>query len=393
MSTNAISSPAAPGPAPGEPAPWFQAQALDGRSNYKFDTTGGRFILMLFFGSAREPVVADALRLLAANRDQFDDRNACFFGITIDPDDVAAGRIRKRMPGIRYFLDYDRAVSRLYGAAGAEGAMYLPYWLLLDRAMRVIGRFPLNRGADAFAALRQAIAAPTMPDWAPVLMAPAVFEPEFCATLIDYHRARGDEESGVMRDEQGRSELVLDNNFKRRRDCIIDDQALRGAARARIVTRLLPMVERVFQFKATRMERYLIGCYEGESGGFFSAHRDNTTYSTAHRRFAVTINLNAEDYDGGELRFPEYGDRTYRPPTGGAVVFSCGLLHEATRVTRGRRLAFLPFIYDEAAAEIRERNNRYLGDSVAPYRIAPMTSPGLEFSADGEAAHEPDGDR
>ena len=56
-------------------------------------------------------------------------------------------------------------------------------------------------------------------------------------------------------------------------------------------------------------------------GAVFHPHRDSTTQGTAHRRFACSINLNAGDFDGGDLRFPEYGMRTYRPPTGGAVVF------------------------------------------------------------------------
>jgi len=75
-----------------------------------------------------------------------------------------------------------------------------------------------------------------------------------------------------------------------------------------------------------------------------------------HRRFAVSINLNAEGVEGGDLRFPEFGSRTYRPPTGGAVVFCCALLHEATPVTRGRRYAFLPFLYDVDGQQIREAN-------------------------------------
>ena len=358
-------------PGPGEPAPWFRAVALDGRNDYQFDTAGGRHILMLFLGSAREPRSAAALRTVAAHRARLDDRRACFFGITIDPEDAPAGRIRKQMPGIRFFLDYDRAISRLYGAAAAQGGRIRPFWLLLDPAMRVVDAFAIDRGEDAFAALERAMSLPAMPDWAPVLMAPAIFEPAFCATLIDYHGRHGDEESGVMRDVDGKSERIIDHQYKRRRDCLIHDELLRRQAQARIMARLLPMVERAFQFKATRMERYLVGCYDGGSGGFFSAHRDNTTYSTAHRRFAVTINLNADDYDGGELRFPEYGERTYKPPTGGAVVFSCGLLHEATPVTRGRRLAFLPFLYDEEAAEIRERNNHLLGESISPYRAVP----------------------
>jgi predicted 2-oxoglutarate/Fe(II)-dependent dioxygenase YbiX len=81
----------------------------------------------------------------------------------------------------------------------------------------------------------------------------------------------------------------------------------------------------------------------------------------------VSINL-SDDHVGGDLRFPEFGDRTYRPPLGGAVVFSCSLLHEATAVTGGRRFAFLPFLYDEDGARIREANNQFLGDGVGSYR-------------------------
>ena len=54
--------------------------------------------------------------------------------------------------------------------------------------------------------------------------------------------------------------------------------------------------------------------------------------------------------------------RTYRAPTGGAIVFSCSLLHEATPVTKGERFVILPFLYDEAAASIRLRNAMQLAD-------------------------------
>ena len=54
-----------------------------------------------------------------------------------------------------------------------------------------------------------------------------------------------------------------------------------------------------------------------------------------HRRFAVTLNLN-DGFEGGELWFQEFGPRRYRPPPGGAAVFSCSLLHEARPVTAGR---------------------------------------------------------
>src|SRR4029078_7193613 len=90
------------------------------------------------------------------------------------------------------------------------------------------------------------------------------------------------------------------------------------------------------------------------------AHRDNTTKGTAHRRFAVTINLNTEEFDGGELRLPEFCDKSYRAPPGGAVVFSCSLLHEALPVTKGTRYAYLPFLYNDEDAKLRQENKKYL---------------------------------
>ncbi|MEQ1490603.1 MAG: 2OG-Fe(II) oxygenase [Terricaulis sp.] len=244
-------------------------------------------------------------------------------------------------------------------------------WLLFDPTLRVLAVWPL---ADADAALRVFDAAPS-PDQhsgagnAPVLIAPNVFEREFCTRLIEYYRTQGARPSGItQQDASGRTFVALDDSFKRRNDCLVDDAALREAIMQRIYWRLSPMIERAFMWRATRMERYLIPCYDAETQGFFKPHRDNTTHGTSHRRFAVTINLNAGDYEGGDLRFPEFGSRTYRAPTGGAVVFSCGLLHEATPVTKGERYAFLPFLYDDEAAKVREANNQYLDETLQHYR-------------------------
>jgi predicted 2-oxoglutarate/Fe(II)-dependent dioxygenase YbiX len=131
--------------------------------------------------------------------------------------------------------------------------------------------------------------------------------------------------------------------------------------------RIVPEILKIHQFEVTRMERYIVSCYAAEDGGHFRAHRDNTTKGTAHRRFAVSINLNA-DFNGGEVSFPEYGPRSFKPPPGGAVVFSCSLLHAVSKVTRGQRYAFLPFLYDDAAAKIREQNNAFLGEGVGAYK-------------------------
>jgi predicted 2-oxoglutarate/Fe(II)-dependent dioxygenase YbiX/peroxiredoxin len=352
---------------PGDHAPWFQVPVLAGAPRYAFNTVAGRYILMLFFGSAGLEKSAEALRLLAQNRGLFDDENACFFGVTVDPNDEAQGRIAQQLPGIRFALDYQREVSTIYGAAA--GDQYRPQWLLISPALRVVGKFGLADGEKAIAALREALAAPQEDIWAPVLRVPNVLEPEFCRTLIGLYEENGGQDSGFMRDVDGKTIGIIDHSFKQRRDFNIEDEALRRALAVRLNRRLVPAVRNAFQFDATRMERYMVACYEAEAG-HFRPHRDNTTKGTAHRRFAVTINLNAGEFEGGDLRFPEFGPRTYRAPTGGAIVFSCSLLHEATPVTSGRRYAFLPFLYDEEAARIREANNAHLGEGMAEYRMS-----------------------
>lgn len=357
----------------GEAAPLFEGAALDGNDRFSFDTVAGRLVVMLFAGSASWAPCTEALALLTRNADLFDDQNAAFFGVTIDPTDAPKGRIARRIPGIRWFKDYDARISVLYGAARGEGGQssYVPHWLLLDSTLRLVMRVPIADGEHLFSALRAMLAAGPEQTHAPVLMVPRVLEPELCRTLIRLYDENGGKPSGFMRERQGKTVAVMDDGFKRRADYYIQDPALMDALLNRLRRRLIPEIVRAFQYQPTRIERWMVGCYDSETGGFFRPHRDNTTAGTAHRVFACTINLNAEEYDGGDLRFPEYGSRSYRAPTGGAVIFSCSLQHEALPVTRGRRYAFLPFFYDEAKAQLRERNQIHFAAGEGSYRADP----------------------
>ncbi len=355
----------APGPLlPGDPAPWFHAPTA-ANPRYNFASVGGRYVLLVFPGPASHPGAADAHRLLRAARAEglLDDTRCAGFAVSIDPADDAAGGPRDAIPGLRIFRDRDGAVSRLYGVLqpGEKPdwpSRYFPSALLLDPLLRVmvsaeIGELPTI--LDLLKRLPPPERHAGMEVPAPVLVLPRIFEPEFCRRLVALYEAHGGEESGFMVERGGKTLGRLDPSTKRRKDHEIQEEPLRAAMRARIVRRLVPEIAKAFQFKATRIERYIVACYDGREGGFFRAHRDNTTPGTAHRRFAVTINLN-DDFDGGELWFPEFGPRRYRPPMGGAVVFSCSLLHEATPVTRGLRYATLPFLYDDAAAKVRDAN-------------------------------------
>ena len=358
---------------PGDPAPWFVAPSST-NPRYHFDSVAGRYVVLSFFGSAATPGMREMLAQIMRRTDVFEDEHAAFFGVSCDPDDQRQQRVNERIPGFRVFWDFGLKISTLYGACEASSPQrtvpYRAISFVLDPRLRVLAALPIadpvehaRRLADFVAGLPPlGVRRPGQPA-APVLLVPQIFEPEFCRSLIDLYDRHGGEDSGFMTtDAGGKTVGVIDYGRKRRRDQLIDDPDLRRGVRERIERRLLPELRRAFQFRANFIERYIVACYDAGEGGYFRPHRDNTTKGTAHRRFAVTINLNAEEYEGGDLCFPEFGRVSYRAPTGGAILFSCSLMHEALPVTRGRRYCVLPFLYDEAGARVREANLDYLAD-------------------------------
>jgi len=361
----------------GEPAPWFRART-SANPSYAFDTVGGRYVVLCFLGSASLPPSQRALAAIASNRALFDDDIVSLFIVSNDTEDEKQGRLKDALPGIRVVWDGDAAVAKKYGAINLDAgeqdaqAQLRPMWMVLDPTLRILHMRPMageGQGQSIFDYLRNLPPPARYAGFevqAPVLILPNVFEADFCRKLISLYDEHGGEESGFMREIDGKTVKIHDHNHKRRKDHEIKDAAIIKDAQTRILRRVVPEIMKVHQFHVTRMERYIVCCYSAEDKGHFNSHRDNTTAGTAHRRFAVSINLNA-DFDGGEVSFPEYGPRSFKAPPGGAVVFSCSLLHRVSQVTRGRRYAFLPFLYDDAAAKVREANNKFLGEGVGAY--------------------------
>jgi predicted 2-oxoglutarate/Fe(II)-dependent dioxygenase YbiX len=335
---------------PGEPAPLFTAPSHV-NPEFSFGSLGGRYILLAFLpapGPERDAALAQVEARLGAFNDEH-----LFFGVL--PDRESFEGIGEQLP-LRWFLDEQGEIARRYGMVDAAGALQ-PGWVVVDPSLRLMTLRPLSDGAE----ILHAYAGFGSPDHhagvalhAPVLIVPRVFEPSVCEALIETYRRQGGRVSGVMRERDGQTYGVVDS-FKRRQDVSLDEGPLKEAVRTRLLRRLIPEIAKAFSFKVTRVERWTIACYSAETGGYFRAHRDNGTPGTAHRKFACSINLN-DAFEGGELVFPEYGWRRYRPPVGGAVVFGCGLLHEVFPVTKGERFAYLPFFYDEEGARVREAN-------------------------------------
>lgn len=226
-------------------------------------------------------------------------------------------------------------------------------WAAIDAAGRVLagGELRPNQVTHLAARVRAAFASPEsapgtpLSRTAPVLIVAEVLTPELCARLVEYFEHSDSHPSGVLDLSGPKPEWRPDPAIKRRRDLMLEDPALIREIEQCVAARVLPEIRRCFQYAVTHHEPFKLVCYE-EGSGYFRPHRDNETSDTHYRRFAMTINLNTGDYEGGALQFPEFGPATYRSPRGGAIVFSCSLLHEATDVVSGRRYALLGFFYN-----------------------------------------------
>jgi peroxiredoxin len=340
----------------GDPVPWFSAP-LVGEGAFNLQVAAGRWIVLAFLGSPANPRVQEELTALLQEAKLFHEDRIVFYGVLTAPPREIAHYTALNTSAISFIADYDGAVSRAFGAAE------MPRTVVLDPMLRAITDIPWDYAAGHTQSVRNVLQslppvddAAGVPLYAPVLVVPRVLDFQLCDFLVDFYEKLGGQDSGFLLDSAGKTATVVDCRLKRRNDLSVVHPDVREAIRSQIVRRLLPPIERFFQFSATRMDRYIVACYDAAVGGHFHRHRDNVNAGAQHRRFAVTINLN-HDYDGCDLTFPEFGSRSYRAPHGGAVVFSCGALHQVTPVTRGRRYAFLAFLYGEADAALREKNN------------------------------------
>lgn len=228
---------------------------------------------------------------------------------------------------------------------------------VFDNNLRVLARIEQSDALDETGlaeAIRRVYAAEpcekarTVSRCAPVLMIPRVLNTSFCNELIDLFDKDGGKPSGVFYFDNGEAKWSPDPNTKIRKDYYVNDNdPINERIKNTLVRRVLPEIQLCFNYTVTQHERFKLICYDSVTGGYFRPHRDNVTHDAAHRRFAMTINLNTGNYKGGELRFPEYGPDLYEAERGGAIIFSCSLVHEAMPVTAGKRYAMLGFFFGD----------------------------------------------
>ena len=244
------------------------------------------------------------------------------------------------------FTEPGTAVSGPYGVASEK-----PRVCLLDENLRILEWYglddPARAAGEAARFLSEACSEREgghVESAAPVLIVPRVLDEAWCEELISKWRRDGAAATGVEASRGGRRVDVVSGDRKRRRDHVVSDPGLLQRLTSHVGRRVIPELQKAFAYRASRFEGFKIVCYRSEEGGFFHPHRDNLSPSTAHRRFGLTVNLN-DGFEGGELRFPEYGPDLYRPRAGAAILFSSSLLHEVLPVTSGERFSLLSFLF------------------------------------------------
>jgi predicted 2-oxoglutarate/Fe(II)-dependent dioxygenase YbiX/peroxiredoxin len=352
----------------GDPVPWFFGARTVTGATIDLHVQAGRWVVLAFLGEAGDPQTGAELAALLGHAKLLGEQHLVLYLILPDarPDREMFGSISGEALGV--IEDPDGALARQFGAAGA------PRTIVLDPMLRAVANIAWDDPAGHAALLGQVLASlPPVANsagvelYAPVLVVPRVFEFPLCDLLVDLYQSQGGTESGFLVSRDGATATLVDHRFKRRRDLAIGNPEVREVMRDRVVRRLVPAIERYFQFRPTRMDRYLVSCYDSATGGHFHRHRDNLLPGSRHRRFAVSINLNG-DYQGCDLVFPEFGPRAYRAPTGGAVVFSTATLHQVTPIVAGRRFAFVPFLYGETDVAKRLEDNAELGAGSVKYQ-------------------------
>lgn len=337
-------------PTPGDRIPDLLLAAADGSLVSMYDKSCGKPLVVAITNDAQSVVAAFSAALTGNGAPDLD---IFVVGGPAPGSPASSGSAGEN--DIHVLHDPQQQAPRAFGFdwSDVSGDARL---FLLDENQRLLAQFSAD--AERAVAVCLKYASELQPDVeagrprriAPVLMIPRVFEPQFCRDLIDAFHVRGHEESGVYSLEGGEPRHAVDHSMKKRFDHYVRDDDLTAEISRRMARRVLPEIEKAFWYRVTKLEEFKIACYRASERGYFRAHRDNYSPQTVHRRFAMTLNLNADEYQGGELRFPEYGPHLYKPSTGEAIIFSCSMLHEALDVTEGERYVLLAFLYGEDGA-------------------------------------------
>jgi peroxiredoxin len=340
----------------GDIAPRFALPDAEGETIDPYsDDLAGNPTVVVFCPNAAAPQSRALLAAIEDIRAQLADLGGRVLAVTRGTAAANADLGKQLGLGFPVLADPQGGSFRLYGVTGdGKGGDEPPATFLLGPnqhlrlALRGDGADHAARVLDSISLMAAARRSEVMAPHPPVLIVPDVLSKADCQRLMTVFAMEGN-----VWVEPGHGNKGLREDYKMRvpdygRQDRVDHWVMNPGTRdfivSRLGARLFPEIRKAFQYRITKFENFRIACYEGARGGEPHGHRDNSEPLVAHRRFAVSINLNTEEFEGGSLRFPEFGGQIYRPAAGAAIAFSCSLLHEVLPVTSGRRFVVLAFL-------------------------------------------------
>ena len=336
---------------PGDRLPDFALPGLDGKlRKFVWSFTGNPVALVCVDDLAHLDAAPFASLLQACQSARV--TPAVVAGNTIANATALWGKLGTTLESPLLLCDPERRfLGALLAQAGVglgPGGLLRTRVIVLDPNQRVAATFDsrtLPAAAEAMDSLARSVRADGGADqllrtpMAPVMILPRVFEADFCTQLMRLW-GKGDHKDSGVSSRYGNVNVA---QLKQTEDYTIVEPMMLKAVSDRLAYRIGPELAKVFAFdRQFTFDAHVILSYSAEGRHFFGAHRDNGAPTTADRAFAASVNLN-DDFEGGELIFPEYAGVRVSPPAGGAAVFSCSLLHQVLPVTRGRRFVLTTF--------------------------------------------------
>lgn len=326
--------------AAGDPAPPFVLPDQAGTQWSPLDNDiAGKPLLLLFHAAGSGSDFARDVASFAAEKDELDRLGCSVFA-------VSRGGAADVSP-LPLLTDAAGDVFRAYGIRSAPCSTVA---VLVNPNTKIAfisdeGSSPdPGRVIEEIGRIRDARSATPLSAHPPVLIVPMALSATDCAFLVRlWHRLH------AQHGESGHSEVdpacvTFLREYGRVQQYHIEDKQLLESLDAKLARRIMPEIVKAFESQATQREGLVISRYDSGEGGMLQPHRDCSSPETAHRRFTLTVALN-DDFVGGELRFREYGDQTYRLPIGTAALFTCALMHEVLPVTSGSRFALVTHLW------------------------------------------------
>ena len=337
-----------PGAQPGDSAFLLNT----GRHRLAFDPFPGRAIALAFLGSAADPAAEAALAALSANRRLVDDGEAAFFAVIAESGSGPEIALEARFPSIVFLWDG----GEMARAFGADRSL-----VILDPMLRVVDVAPLDeadrvlRRFETIVAAQRRLRPPRRRRFSPWRMFSSLNSAPISSPASS---ASGGKDSGFMQDH-GRA---VSREFRRQLETPPRFPSDR------------PAPDR--QSQSAHRAKDLPGDQEGVPDALQPGSSATSSRATMPRPADISVliattpgsrsriagsqsrSISTRISRAARFRFPNTALQTFKAAPGTAVVFSASILHEVSRVTRGRRYVFLTFLFDEEAERVRQANLR-----------------------------------